>query len=351
MVKISPRDIDARIERPDASIQAYLIFGPDRGLVHERADQLAGSLLDDPDDPFSLTQLTEEDLKSDPAALADAMAAMSLTGGKRLVRVRLNGETGNGPICEMIAAIEVDQNSVEAVLIVESGDLTPRGKLRKTFEPARSAATMACYADSAGALAQLADDALHSEGLTLSQAARTAWLPRLEGDRALARMEIEKLILYKGLKGFRQDDDSVEIADIEAIAADTGDAALDAIIGPVMDGLVAEADNGYHRALSGGASPVGVLRALQRRIDQLDAVHSAGSSDQALARSGAPRFGPQAARFRNQLTIWRGRRLDAARQLAFDAERAVKRSGAPANVLVGELLLRLARGASKMRAR
>jgi DNA polymerase-3 subunit delta len=349
MVKLSPRDIDARIERPDPAIKAYLIFGPDRGLVHERADRLAGALLEDPNDPFALTQLTEEDLKADPASLADAMAAMSLTGGARLARVRLNGEAGNAPIGEVIAMIEADRNSVEATLIVESGDLTPRGKLRKTFEPARAAATMACYADSTGSLAQLADDALGHEGLTLSQAARTAWLPRLEGDRALARMEIEKLILYKGLREFRDSDESVEIADIEAIAADTGDAALDAIIGPIMNGMVADADNAYHRALSGGGSPVGVLRALQRRIDQLDAVQAAGGSDNAIARSGAPKFGPQAAQFKSQLRVWRGRRLDAARQLAFDAERAVKRSGAPADALVGELILRLARGAEKMR--
>lgn len=348
-MKISPRDIDARIAKPDPALKGYLIFGPDRGLVHERANALAKSVLDDPDDPFALTQLTEEDLKADPAALADAMAAMSLTGGARLVRVRLTGETGNGPVCEIVAGLEDGSLRAEAILIVESGDLQTRGKLRKTFEPAKAAATMACYADSTASLAQLAEDMLGHEGLTLSQDARTAWLPRLEGDRAMARMEIEKLILYKGLASQRDGENSVEIADIEAISADAGDAALDAVIGPVMNGVVVAADDAYHRAINGGMSPVAILRALQRRIDQIDNVQSAGGSDQAIMRSGAPRFGPQAAEFRTQLGMWRGRRLDAARQLAFDTERGVKRSGAPAEALVGELVLRLARGAARMR--
>jgi DNA polymerase-3 subunit delta len=351
VVKPSPRDVDARIARPDHSIKAYLIFGPDRGLVHERATALAAALVPDPDDPFAVTQLTEEDLRSDPAGLADAMAAMSLTGGARLVRVRLSGETGSGPILEIVTALEKGQAQAEACLIVESGDLTPRGKLRKLFEPAKTSMAIACYPDSAQSLADIATKMLADEGLTLTAAARSAWLPRLEGDRAFARGEIEKLILFKGLKSQRSETDtSVELSDVEMIAADQGDAVLDAIIGPVLDGELATADSAYVRALGGGASAVGVLRALQRRLDQIGSVLAAGGDENAMMRSGAPRYGPQAAQFKRQLGLWRGRRLDAARQLAFDAERAVKRSASPADTLVGELLLRLARGAAKMRA-
>lgn len=348
-MKINARDVESRLASPDPAIGAYLIYGPDRGLVHERADALASAILDDPNDPFALTQLTEEDLKQDPAILADSMVAMSLTGGARLVRVRLSGETGSGPIVEFLSSLEAGTSTAEAILIIESGDLTPRGKLRKTFEPAKRAATVACYADSGVSLAQLAVSMLDAEGLTLSESARNAWIPRLEGDRALARSEIEKLILYKGLKDVRAGSDTVEIEDIEAVAAGQGEATLDTIISQAMIGEIADADDAYNRSLSSGTSPVAVLRALQRRIDQLGAVHAAGGSDTAIARSGAPRFGPPAALFKRQLAVWKGRSLDYARQLAFDAERGVKKSGAPADALVGELVLRLARGARKQR--
>jgi len=349
MVKVSPRDTDARIGRPDPSFIAYLVYGPDRGLAHERADKLAQNLIDDPNDPFAVTQLTDDDLKADPACLADAMAALSLTGGDRLVRVRLSGETGNGPIVSLLADIEQEKTSVEAKLIVESGDLTPRGKLRKAFEPAQFCAAIACYADTSQSLSQLADEMLGVEGLSLSSDARNSWLPRLEGDRALARGEIEKLILYKGLSNQRDGDDTVIIDDIEAISADQGEAALDEIVNSVMGGEQVGADSAYTRALSGGLNPVGILRALQRRIDQLAAAQAAGGSDMAIARTGAPRFGPQAAQFKRQLSMWRGRRLDAARQLAFETERSVKSSGAPAVALVSDLVLRLTRGAARMK--
>jgi DNA polymerase-3 subunit delta len=349
MVKIAPRDVDARITQPAADFQAYLIYGPDRGLVNERASRLGCALVDDPDDPFCVTQLTDDDLKADPACLADAVVAMSLTGGRRLVRVRLSGETGNGPIVTLLSELESGQIGFEASLVVESGDLTPRGKLRKAFEPAKKAAAIACYADTSQSLAQIADDMLGAEGLKLSVDARNAWLPRLEGDRGLARGEIEKLILYKGLAYQRDGEEAVDEADIAAIAAEQGEADLNAIIGTVLDGNIGGADNAYARALSGGVSPVAVLRALQRRIDQLGAAQAAGGNEIAIARTGAPRFGPAASQFKRQMSFWSGRRLDAARQFAFDTERAVKKSGSPANALVGDLVLRLARGAAKLR--
>ena len=349
-MKANARDADDRVRRPDPAIKAYLIFGPDRGLAHERASTLVNAILPDANDPFALTQLTDEDLKSDPAALADAMAAMSLTGGQRLVRVRLNGETGSGPICELISDLEKGSVTPETVLVVESGDLTPRGKLRKTFEPAKKAMAIACYADTAQSLGSLAEDLLSRESLALAPDARNSWLPRLEGDRALARGEIDKLILYKGLKGQRQaGDDTVTLADIEAIAADQGEAQMDAVLEPALLGRATEADKAYVRAISGGGSAVAILRALQRRLDQIGAVQANGGDDSAMARSGAPRFGPPAQAFRQQLSLWRGRRLEHARQLAFDAERQVKRSGSPAEALVSELLIRLARGAAQGR--
>ena len=290
-MKATARDADNRVSNPDPSIRAYLIYGPDRGLTHERAKTLVAAILEDPNDPFALTQLTEDDLKSDPAGLADAMAALSLTGGKRLVRVRLTGETGSGPIIALIDALEKGSLAAEAVLLVESGDLTPRGKLRKTFELAKNAIAIACYADTAHSLESLCEDMLKIEGLSLTRDARDVWLPRLEGDRALARGEIEKLILYKGLRSQRgPGDDVVTRDDIEAVAADQGEAQLDSVLAPALLGLLDKADSAYHRSITAGGSAVGILRALQRRLDQLGAVHAAGGHESSMARSGAPRY-------------------------------------------------------------
>lgn len=88
-MKLKPRDADRALSKPDGSYTIYLIYGPDLGMVRERADTLAKALVKDPDDPFAVTRLTDDDVKADPAALADALAALSMTGDPRLVRLRL----------------------------------------------------------------------------------------------------------------------------------------------------------------------------------------------------------------------------------------------------------------------
>ena len=325
-----------------------MIYGPDSGLVRERAETLARALVTDPDDPFTVTRLTEEDIKSDPAALADAMAAMSLMGDPPLVRVRLSGDLA--AVGAFLAEFEKGAVQAEARLIVEAGDLKKTSKLRKAAEDGARSLAAPCYADDARDLIRLADEMLAAQNLTLAPDARAMLAPYLEGDRALARGEVEKLILFKGLADQRGGEAGVvERGDIAAISAAGADAALDQIIDPAFGGDPAGADRAYARALGAGISPVAVLRVIQRRVDQIDLFHAGGGDAGALARAGAPRFGPPADAFKRSARAWRGRRLDQARRLAFDTERQVKRSGAPAEALVGALVLRLARAAAQTR--
>ncbi len=347
-MKLKARDVDRALSRPNPDVQAFVIFGPDSGLVRERANRLAKALVDDPDDPFTVTRLTEEDIKADPAALADAMAAMSLMGAAPLVRVRLSGDMA--AVGSFLADLDKGDAQAEARLIVEAGDLKKSSRLRKTAEDGARFLAAPCYADDVRDLIKLADEMLAAEGLSLAPDAQAMLAPFLEGDRALARGEIEKLILFKGLSEQRGGEGGViEKTDIAAISAAGAEAALDQIIDPAFSGDPVAADRAYARALSAGVSPVAVLRVLQRRIDQFEIFHGGGGDAGALARAGAPRFGPPADAFKRSARAWRGRRLDQARRLAFDAERAVKRSGAPAEALVGSLVLRLARAAAGTR--
>lgn len=347
-MKINAREAERLLKNPDPSLQVFLIYGPDSGLVRERADTLTRQLVKDPDDPFTVTRLTEEDLKSEPSKLADSMAALSLMGEAPLVRVRLSGDMT--AIGTYLVGLSKNEYKAEARLVIEAGDLKKASKLRKAAEEGQTFAAIACYADGARDLIRLAEDMFTAEKLELATDARAMLIPFLEGDRALARQEIEKLILYKGLADQRGGDPAtIDRDDIAAVSAAGADAALDQILDPTFLGQPAKTDRAYSRALESGINSVGILRMLQRRIDQFDIFHAGGGDASALARAGAPRFGPPADAFRDSAKRWRGRRLTQARKLAFETERAVKRSGAPVEALVGALLLRLARAASGRR--
>ncbi len=87
-MKIAPRDADAFLRSPDPAARAVLVYGPDAGLVSERVEALVKGVAGDLSDPFRVADFSAKELIDDPARLADEAAALSLTGGRRAVRLR-----------------------------------------------------------------------------------------------------------------------------------------------------------------------------------------------------------------------------------------------------------------------
>src|SRR5258707_11740923 len=88
MVALRGKEIDTFLARPDAGRSIILLYGPDAGLVRERADALIASAVDDPNDPFSLVKLDGDELSAEPSRLVDEAMTVPLFGGRRAIRVR-----------------------------------------------------------------------------------------------------------------------------------------------------------------------------------------------------------------------------------------------------------------------
>src|ERR671931_931697 len=88
MVALRGKEIDSYLARPDPGRPIILLYGPDAGLVRERADALIASAIDNPDDPFSLVKLDGDELAAEPSRLVDEAMTVPLFGGRRAIRVR-----------------------------------------------------------------------------------------------------------------------------------------------------------------------------------------------------------------------------------------------------------------------
>jgi DNA polymerase-3 subunit delta len=82
VVALRGREIDAFLARPDPGRPIILLYGPDAGLVRERADALLASAVDDPTDPFSLVRLDGDELAAEPSRLVDEAMTIPLFGGR-----------------------------------------------------------------------------------------------------------------------------------------------------------------------------------------------------------------------------------------------------------------------------
>lgn len=193
---IKGKAVDRLLAGPAPGVRAVLFYGPDEGRVRENAVKVARSVVPDLSDPFRATQLSAADLKLDPARLADEAAALSLTGGRRVVRLRGGGEAHAELFADLL------QNLIgDTLIVVEAGELAKTSRLRKLFEDSPQCAIVACYEDSATELDAMIVDHLLQHGLRLNSDARAYLLQCLGEDRSASRQELDKLVSYMGPGG------------------------------------------------------------------------------------------------------------------------------------------------------
>jgi len=334
-VKLTGARIAQFLRRPDPEIHAVLLYGPDAGLVRERATAAAAAVCPDLRDPFRVTELTGAMLVADPARLIDEAAQLSLIGGRRVVRLREIGEA-NAPVLARFVAAALG----EAFVVAEAGELPARSALRRTFEDAPAAAAIACYPDSPRDLAAVVADTLGAHRVTASRDAIAFLVEHLGGDRLLTRSELEKLALYVG------DDGRVEIEDARLMVADTAALSLDDAVRAAAEGDTAALERALTRVFQEGASPVTVIRAALRHLQRLHilAARVAGGDSIEMALRGArpPIFFKDQDSFRRQLGRWSEARLRPQLPALAAAETTIKTTGMPAETICRAALLSLA---------
>jgi DNA polymerase-3 subunit delta len=232
MAEVKSHEFDRFVEKSSDLYKIFVIYGPDRGLVSERAALIAGRTGVSQDDPFAMLKLDVSDLQGDPGRLLDEVNSLGLFGGSKLVWLR--GAANEKPLLDAMQILG-DGPAPTNILIVEAGDLKKGSGLRKIAEPSRSIAVIPCYADDVKALNSLIDTELGSEGLRISPAARQRLLELLGGDRVASRNEIRKLALYcRGMGMVEEEHIDEIIGDASAVSADE---AVDAILTGDLPGL------------------------------------------------------------------------------------------------------------------
>ena len=82
-MKLAYRDIEPFIKAPNPAARVILVYGPDAGLVKERAQTMGKTVVEDLNAPFNVAVLSTDILSEDPSRLSDEAQAVSMMGGER----------------------------------------------------------------------------------------------------------------------------------------------------------------------------------------------------------------------------------------------------------------------------
>jgi len=344
MVALKAGQVDAFVSRPDPKTRAILIYGPDTGLVSERARALARHVVSDLDDPFNVARLDDGMLSADPGRLADEAQAQSLMGGRRVVWVS-NGASAAAAAAERY--LEAPRG--DALILVEAGELRPSARLRKVFEQAKEAAALPCYADDARTIDALVSSELARHGLEITPPARERLLSLLGADRQLTRNELEKLCLYMHGR------ETVDEEDVEAICGDAAAYTIDELVDAAAEGDVERADRAFARLQAAGIGVTPVALELGRHLIRLQALLASGGGgrnpEQAVRGARPPfPFGRVRSVVR-QLGIWSDADLRRMITAVSELEAETRGNADLADTLLGRTLVGMAHNARAIRAR
>ncbi|MEM7741772.1 MAG: DNA polymerase III subunit delta [Pseudomonadota bacterium] len=346
MTALKARDVDGFLRSPGGDIIVALIYGPEQGLVHERATRLAKQVAEDLADPWRSISLSEQEA-SDAARLTDEAAAQSFLGGRRVIRVRAAGAGVTGAVGSLLKAADAGTLPSAGLVVVEAGDLKKSSALRKACESSARAAAIGCYPEGERDMMGAIRQQLADEAITISDEAMTMLLATLGDDRGVLRQELEKLVLYCGPKAARDGEPyEVTMDDVARCLVGAPQEDSFSIASLALSGRPKGLSEALAAAQEAGMSVVSLLRMTQTRIQRLlpaaAAIAQGEAAGAAMKRMKPPVFFKEQEETLRQLKAWPLRRLEWAAEEVYRAEAACKRTGAPDQSIAERALLRLA---------
>ncbi|MGB4057988.1 MAG: DNA polymerase III subunit delta [Alphaproteobacteria bacterium] len=339
-MKLTARQIEPFLKKPDPAARVILVYGPDNGLMRERAKIAALSVVKDLADPFNVAVLSTDLLLDDPARLNDEANAISMMGGDRVIRVEDAGDKLSPLIKSYLA-----NPSRHALVILEAGELTAKSSLRRLCEASANAAALPCYIEDERDLSRLIREVMQENNLRIENDA-VAWLAaNISGNRMKARGELEKLVTYKG-----QENSPVSLADAQAVCGESGARSLDDLVFSVGGRKSAKALEVYGQLEAEGVPFIVILRTLQNHFRRLHVTKARIEEDgfdlmSAMKSLNPPVFYKYEEVFRAQVQQWSLPVLSRVMERLADVEASCKKTGAPTETLCAQTVL----GISAMR--
>lgn len=296
---------------------------------------------------LELKRFSEDDLRSDPGGVEEAIASASLFGGAAIAHVRVSGEKDAAPLAALLDRVDKGGPQPDGVLILDIGEVAKTSKSRKMFEDSRHAWSLQLYESTRDDLAHVARQEANEAGVALDLDALGLILENGAQDTDSIAAEVSKLAQYAGKGG------TIDIAAIEEVGSGGRQAGLDEAIDAAFGGHSALMAKRLEQALSSGANAVAITNAVGRRIRVLLQVQAGiangGTATELLKNPRMGVFWKRQADVARQVGLWGRAPLEEALRATLETDSQIKRAGSPDLALIERLLTRIATRASRGR--
>ncbi len=338
-MKIQPARIDSFVKNLPENCPGVLLYGPDSGLVSERAEIITEQVLGKNPDPFLITEITSEKLKDDPGTLANEMASVSFFNtGRKLIKIRDAADSLSAILKPILGG---HKGKDDPFIIVFAGELTPRSSLRALAEKEASFASVPCYQEDSGALTNIVRTKLREAGYTYEIGIPELIAANCMGNRMVLNQELTKLQLYMGERK------QVTSDDVYACIVEVTESSMDNLCSAVAGRDAKVVAKELKKAYQEGMMPVTILRYVSNYFMRFYLINSQlkqGRTEQeAIEMLKPPVFFKQVPVFKKHISYWaRGteseKRLQKALKAIMSAELECKKTNINPELLTSHYL-------------
>ena len=354
-MKLKAHEVDGWVKglKPDRAPALVLVYGPDRGGVHETAKALRQAYLGRDYDPLQYVALEEGALAGQAGLLADEAAAMPMFGTHKLVHVSGANAAVQAAVAFYLAKTgEGNAPQGAALVIIEADNLRPTAPLRKAAENHRAGMALPCYALEARDIGRLIRQFLEQENYRIEAQAMDLLTARLATDRGVIQRELERLVLYKGVRNAKAEPGVVTGDDVEAALGDQTQGDFDRLIDNVALGRLDEADRALARLEAAGTNAASALAVARMHFQTLHLalgqMEGGTAQAKALGAFRPPLHFRRKPLVEQQMRLWSSGKCARALEILNVAEKACRGSaGGLARAQAGNALLRIARAAQR----
>jgi DNA polymerase-3 subunit delta len=340
-MKIAARDTDRFLTSPPPNLLVALFYGQDQGLISERAKTLAKQYVFDLKDPFSVTEITGDNITADPTLLYDSATAIPAMGEKRLVRVSNITDAATDQLKRLL-----DQPPDHCIIVMTSDSVNTRSKLVKLLDASPQAGTIGCYPDEERQLAALAKEIFSTHDIRVDANALSWMTSHLGSDRLMSRSEIEKLAVMAGPNGH------IHLDMVVSALGDSAKIATSHVIMAAASGDIRAVGDQFDRAMSDAIAPEAILRAGMSyflRLFRLAGMMESGlNANEAVSQHKPPIFFNEKALVTRHLSHWPSQNIIKALGRLGQAEEQT-RQGVPAATSTAQAMLAISQMARQRR--
>jgi DNA polymerase-3 subunit delta len=274
MAQKKAHEVDQFIGKPSSSFPVVLLYGPDKGLVSERARRYAQATKLPLDDPFAVIRMEADEIDADPSKLADEARTISMFGGERLIWIK--NAAGQKKLADAVKLL-VSEPPRETYILVEAGDLKKGAGLRSAVENGSAGMALPCYSDDARGIDGVIDDVLAEWKMQITMDGRQLLRASLGGDRLATRGELEKLCLYARGK------ERIDIDDVREAVGDVAGLSTDEVVDAVLNGDLSRFEMTFDRVVRSGTAPFLVLNTAARQFQQIQTLRHIADTERKSA--------------------------------------------------------------------